>query len=348
MDKKNESSIAPNIKGAQGPMSKKVFRRMESDQFEDLVNKCVLNDQEIEEVVKKRGDNWVVFDDKTGVEKGSYPTRADAWKKQRQFRQTAKQNKPKSKTKKAKPKPKVGHKAQAAPKAKVAPKAQLAAKPDVQKEGLLNLFKQQLHKVLVKEGSALSYVFEQSPLDNDSAEWENFLQKLSKQALVSDERLKNILRNVAKAEMKILSNSVNAIKEILESTGTFEVIQGKPNQDSEGNVFLSFVVSFVEFNKKLPFAVKVENGRPLIHFPDQTRAELNSMNSEESKLLRAELMHIQETVLDKVEDLTVATEKRDAYLKSMESQIDRILKNMDALQVSMLRHVLKQKYKGVK
>lgn len=352
MDKKNESSMMAGgaVAGAQGSSGFPLVKRksLESQEnFEDLVNFCLLNDMDIEEVVKKRGSNWVVFDDKTGVEKGSYPTRADAWNKQRQFRKSASAKK---KTKKApkKQKPKVGNKAQEAPKAKTAPKAKLAAKPHVEKESFLRALKKKFTEAIIKEASSLSYVFEQSPLDNDSVTWENFLQKLSRQALMSDEKLKNILRNVAKAEIKILASSVAAIKQVLESTGQFEIAQGKSDQDSEGNLFLGFMVSVPEAGKKIPFAVKVENGRPLIHFPDQARAELNSMAGEEGKLLRAELMHIQETILDKIEDLSSATEKRNAYLKGMESQMDRILKNMDSLEIAMLKHVIKSKYKGVK
>lgn len=357
MNKKNESSAMAggNIAGVQGgggfPLVKRKSPLESSENFEDLVNYCLLNDMDIEEVVKKRGSNWVVFDDKTGVEKGSYPTRSDAWAKQRQFRQSnknekkrkyKKHNRPHSDGAKTAPKAKTGSKAKAAPKAKLAPK------PKVEKENFLRVLKQKFTEAIIKEASSLSYVFEQSPLDNDTVTWENFLQKLSRQALMSDEKLKNILRNVAKAEIKILGSSVAAIKQVLESTGQFEVAQGKSDQDSEGNLFLAFMVTVPEAKKKIPFAVKVENGRPLIHFPDQARAELNSMVGEEGKLLRAELMHIQETVLDKIEDLSSATEKRNAYLKGMESQMDRILKNMDSLEIAMLKHVIKSKYKGVK
>lgn len=352
MTDKNESSVAAGITGAQGPgsaMIKRIRNPWEEQSFEELVAFCEVHNKDIGETVKKRGEQWVVFDDKTGVEKGVYPHRTDAWKKQRQLRQQTKFNKKKSKKKKhgstfeKTPKTK---KADLAPKAATAPKAHLAPKP--KKEHLMLMFKESLKRVLMNEGSALSYVFEQSPLPNDSLAWEQFLQKLSKQTLLSDPKLRSILQNMAKFEVKLLANSVKAIKEVLEATGTFEVEQKKADQDAAGDLFLPFEVALLQNKKKMSFAVKIEHGRPLLQFPEQTKAELNMLANDESKLLRSELVHAQETILDEMSEVVDSTAKRDEYLIKTQVEVDKVLKNMPPLQISMMRYLLKSKYKGIK
>lgn len=352
MERKKESSVAPMIHGVQEPSTPIVRKKSldEADAFETLVGESVLNGADISETVKKKGNNWVVYDDKTGVQKGSYPTREDAWKKQRQIRQQNKNEKTRKYKKHPHPhadKAKKAPKPHLAKKPKKAPKPSLAPKPKVQKEQYLEAFKNKILS-LISEGSALSYVFEQTPTSKDSLFWEEFLQRLSKQTLLGDPKLKTILQTVAKTEVKLLGNSVNALKSALESTGAFEVEQKDANQDEQGNVYLNFLVKMLESNKKLKFAVRIENGKPIIHFPEDTRYQLNTFGDDSSKLLRAELMHIQETILDQMEDLVVATQKRDNYLKGLQSNVEKALKDMDSLQIAMLKHILKQKYKGIK
>lgn len=341
---KKESSVAGGIKGVQAG-SAPMVRRDTNESFEDLVTSSVLNNESLSETVKKRGDQWVVYDDKTGVEKGVFNDREQAWKKQRQMRQSQKgKKKPKHGSTFKKGKKKNG--AKLAPKSNTAPKATLA--PKAQKEHLLAMFKESVKRVLLSEGSALSYVFEQAPLENDSKIWEAFLEKISKQTLLSDPKLLALLKTMAKNEVKSLGNAVNAIKKNLEKTGNFEVEQKKPDQDKEGDLFLNFQIKMLNGGKKLDFSVKLEHGRPLIQIPDQTRNILNTMATPDSKFLRSELIHIQETVLSNMNEVIETTEKRDEYLGKLHSDAEKYLKNMSPLQIVMLRYLLKSKYKSVK
>lgn len=344
-DTKKESSITGGIKGVQAPGSAPMVRR-DKDSFEESMTHAALNNESLKETVKKRGEQWVVFDDKTGVEKGVFADREQAWKKQRQMRQFQKGKKKQKHGSTFKKHRKKKNAAKLAPKAHVAPKAHLA--PKSQKEHLLAMFKESVKRVLLSEGSALSYVFEQAPLENDSKVWEAFLERISKQTLLSDPKLLALLKTMAKNEVKALGNAVGAIKKNLEKTGNFEVEQKKPDQDEEGDLFLNFQIKMLNGGKKLDFSVKLEHGRPLIQIPEQTRSNLNSLATPDSKFLRSELIHIQETVLSNMNEVIETTEKRDEYLSKLHSDAQKALGNMSPLQIVMLRYLLKSKYKSVK
>lgn len=330
---KKENSIAAGIKGVQapGPMVRK--KLSEAEQFEALAAYCEATGEDLEEVVRKKGDFWAIFDDKTGVEKGVYPKRSDAWKRQRDLRL---QNKTKAKNKKsskgAQPKPSV--------------KPITTPKPKTKKENFLFAFKEKMSKIL-KEGSALSYVFEQSPMSKDSVYWENFLERLSQQTILSDPQLKGILHEMAKSEVQLLAKSVGAIKSVLEDAGIYTVNQGKVDQDPAGDLILNFDVQ-AEGGKKLVFGVKVDNGRPLIQFPDDTKAQLNASSDENTKRLRAMLMFAQEDTLDNMNEVVDLTAKRDEYLQAMQEQVDEVLHGLNPVKMAMVRFLLKTKYKGLK
>lgn len=335
----------------------------EAELFESVVAHAMLDDnlnlfselmfQKLGEVVKKRGNMWVYHDDDTGVEKGSWRERETAWEKQRQDRrrQAGKEKKrkrdpgipivAKDPEKKPKDKPKV------APKPKMAKKPKIEKpkrKPKVQK---VESIKDMLEPL--REGSMISYVFENTPVSDESVTWEKFIDRLSKQTVLADPKLKKILQNMAKSEGKMLEKAVGLIGNSLRSSGRFDVEQKKVEIEPDTkDVKLNFTVSMAESKMKLDLAVKLENGRPLIVFPDQTRETLNSTPTDESKLFRAELMHIQETILDNMQEVVAVTQKRDKYLKQLEAKVDKLLNSISPLEISMLRYLLKNKYKGVR
>lgn len=325
---KPESTMA-SIAGVQAPVKTKIIRKTQifddGNNFQNFVANTELQDDDVEEVVRKRGNSWVVYDDDSDVEKGVYPKRTDAWKRQRMIRNA---NKAKKKNK---------HK-------------NTVSKPikTIKKEGMIKMLKENL-LTLLQERSAMSYVFEQGPSSDDDTTWENFLQKLSSQAIMSDPKLKSILQNMAKSESKLLDLSVKAIADVLHKSGDgFEVEKGKLNRDDSGNVMMDFSVFMPESNIELGFAVKTENGRPLIFFPPQTKNQINTLANDESKLLRVLLMAAQETALDKMEDFSSATGKRNEYLRTIEAKLDKVLQSMSPLQMAMVRELLKVKYKSIK
>jgi len=352
--KKNEASTTAGIKGALGgagfPMARKqldpeapikkinkpsnedmssikdrpiygkpngepiILGEKEPTQEEIAAFQHLLNDEDVEETVRKSGESWIYYDDDSGLPQGTFKHRKDAWNKQRLARKSKGKevNEPTSESK---------------------------------KKHLIKLFKESVRRVL-SEASVFEYIFEQSPASEDSMVWDTFLQNVSKQTIFSDKTLKTILKKGAIAEKEILVKAVKEIEKAL-NPELFTISVGKLSQDEDKNLVLDFGVK-LEGSKKFKFAVKLENGRPLIQFPEETRMELNSMQDDSGKRLRAELMHCQETVLDEMHEVVNYIEERNQYLNSMKEELDQILADAEPLQLVMLKFLMKQKYKEVK
>ena len=193
----------------------------------------------------------------------------------------------------------------------------------------------------------ISYMFEQAPVSGGSL-WETVVGKLSKNVVMTDEGLNEALRSIAVAEAKVLARSVLEIKKCLEGSGPFIVERQEADQDpGTGDIRMPFKVQIGEGNSLL-FAVKLEHGKPSVLFPEDSRKALNDMLTSESKMLRAELMHVQETVLDSIDDVIQAGLKRDAYLEEMKGRLSGMIENMNLVEAMLLKNLVKEKLKGGK
>lgn len=382
---KKEGSVVSNIKGFSAPFGSTVKRTRgkkksnpskpygEGAIFENVIAMALLDEDGFVEVVRKRGNVWVLHDDETDAEVGVFKDREKAWERQRRVRSQKareKQSKKKERERQVQAltptlapgavKPPAPVKAGKPRVAKAKPKVQprVAKKPQrhsgsrrYKAEDIIKLAKSLIseNKKVLKEKSMISYVFENTPVSDESATWEQFVGKLSKETVMSDSKLKGILKKMAKVEAQMLGRSVDAIGGVLGEAGVFDVQRKNVDQDPEsGDVRLNFAVKVKESNKTLPFAVKLEHGKPLIMFPEESRNAINEDGGQELKLLRAELMHIQETVLDQMEDVINVSAKRDSYLKGLEDKVDKFLGNMGSLEISMIKYLIKNKYRGVR
>lgn len=299
----------------------------EADIFENLVALSALHSMPIQDVVRQRGDRWVLYDDENDTEIASFTDREDAWKRQRQ-RRTSDTLKKKFKSDERE-------------------RQKKSLEPQKAKEPVKADKKE--HKEVVSEGSMISYVFENNPVSSDSLGWDNFISSLSRQTVLSDPKLKSILQKAAKAEVDILNKATDSVKNVLNKTGHFVVEKKNVEQDPQtGDVQLNFLVKVKADKSKIDLAIKLQNSRPVISFPEQTKSLLNTSPTEESKLLRAELIHIQETVLDNMQDVLVVNKNRDEYLKKLQDKVDSMLDGTNPLEIAMIRHLIKMKYKGVK
>lgn len=212
---KSEASTVGAIKGFSAPFGSKPTKKRkekknpnkpygESELFENAVIMSILNKKK-NEVVRKRGDQWTVFDDDTGAQLDTFPTRSAAWEKQRQIRQTrvgAKRAAGAEKQRQVKglspdiekikllKKPDV---AKSKPK-KTKDLPTLAKKPVTAKTAKITKQKRQKTEEIVrsalrsvlKEASMISYIFENPP--EEGSMWENFVGRLSNETILQTYR----------------------------------------------------------------------------------------------------------------------------------------------------------------
>lgn len=352
-EEKNEASVVGGTKGFSAPFGAEkkkkksdpnqpfVYRGKTPASFEESVIRLALDEDEIPEVVKKRGEHWVFYDDDTGVQLGSFSDREKAWDMQRAKRRAQKHKRELERQRKKVTVKGVEKEVSPKPKTKSYYQERPPIKLKTKKEAV-----QYLDKIL-KE-NFLSYVFEQTPTSNDAIIWDKFLERLSKETILSDPKLKGILEKSVKSEAILLKKSLDELKKILEGAGSFEVKTSKMEKDPKsGKIENSFDVHMKDNSKTLPFGIRLENGRPLIFIPDASRSALNSMGNDESKLLRAELMHAQETVLDNMMEVVNVNDKRNKYLRGVEKKVDKTISGMNLLEMAVLKYLIRNKYKGI-
>ncbi len=341
--RQSEASMTSAMKGASAPFGAVIRRKKHNpsapygdpELFESLIAESELNEEDFEEVVKKRGSVWVHHDDETDAELGSYKDRDTAWEKQRQHRSRKKREKERaSKIKQSK-----------APDPQGTPKKNKDGST-ITKEAVMNHIKGMMTKVLSE--SAVSYVFEQPQNSEESQAWDRFVSSLSKESIMSDNKLKAILLGLEKSEMALLNRAVKSVKSALEGSG-FPVKNPKAVRDqSTGELAVNMIVEMEQNKKTVEVVVRIENGRPLIFLPDQTKNTINTLNNDESKFFRAELISVQEKELDAMDDLIKASDKRDKYLKNLEGKIDKMVRGLGPLEIAITKNLLKNKYKNVK
>lgn len=352
-----ENSTAASVRGVQshgGNKTKKnvvdvsqPYEEMDEDLFEQMVIEAALQNKSIKEVVRKKGNLFVHFDDDDNHEIASYRDRKTAWEKQRNYRKRKALEKGSKKEKKKKEKEHektvkqlFGKKRSSLPK---------PPEKKTKKEELTRMFTKILGEGTLRE-NVLEYVFE-NPTNQDVLEWDNFLKGLSKDAIMADDKLKKIIQGLMKSEQRILQNSMKLVKDRLSKAG-FEVGKSKISANPEtgrlrGEFFAELYDDGKDAKEILGFGIRVENGRPLLFLPNETKQKLNSMNTQNSKLLRSELLHIQETELDNIDDVVRATEKRDQYFANLEKSIDRMMTELSPIELAVVKKLLKTKFRNV-
>src|SRR5574343_248703 len=321
---------APQVKGFQAPLGKKMVKR-EFATFEEMVMDAFLRDEQLGEVVRKRGDSWVLFDDETDAEIVVFKNREDAWKRQRQKRKaTSLKKKSKREGRKRKKLEKGVFKAKSA--------AERNLQKKKKKHKKFYEAVQDVRKVLNE--SMIAYVFQNPPSSEDAHIWDNFISKLSRDVVLSDKGLGGILKSVADVEAETLGKAAHHVVKGLGPK--FPTTVRGINRDEQGEILVDLQSQLPESKKTVDFSIKLENSKPVVFFSSEAKQQLNSDLSPESKLLRAEVIHIQETQLGCMEEVTKKLEERNAYLKSMKDKCSGMFEKLSPLEVEVFRNILKK------
>ena len=278
---KNESSVVSNVVGVQQPGGK-IYRKklnkvskpfyLDPELFERIVMEAELQGKNIAEVVRKKGSLFVMYDDNTGAEVAAYKDRDTAWEKQRAYRKRKDLEKDTKKKKKKKEKEHEKVTQQLFGKKK---KAVPVPGGNVKKEELVRMFQKILSEGTLRE-NVLEYVFE-NPSNQDVLEWDNFLKSLSKQTIIGDDKLKKIIGNLMKSEVRIINKSMSIVRDSLKKAG-FNVTKSKVSASpTNGRIRGEFYVTMGEDDKALPFGLRIENGRSLIFISDEAKQQLNTI-----------------------------------------------------------------------
>ena len=179
--------------------------------------------------------------------------------------------------------------------------------------------------------------------------WDEYVSKLSKQAVLADKTFQSHQKAIAKKSEKALKTAVSSVSSALSGAG-FEVKDGGVKKDpKKERMYAEISASDSEGTTDVgPIYIFIENGYPNIEISDAAKNGLTKMDPARSKVLRAELITVQEEVLDKDETAASAVAKRDEYLNKIEKKVDEFVSDMSSLEITMLKRTLSNKFRKIK
>lgn len=176
------------------------------------------------------------------------------------------------------------------------------------------------------------------------SEWDEYITKLSKQALIGDKKFQAYQKAIENKTEEMLNNSFNSIRKAIGKDAKLKS-SGIKKSHNHGKAYIS-ISALIDNVAVEPIYVYIENGIPKIEISDNAKISLTKVDSDSAKLFRAELVTVQERVLDKMDDLTKTIESRDKYLEKLEDGVDGFVAGLTPLQISLLKQLLVKKYRG--
>lgn len=180
--------------------------------------------------------------------------------------------------------------------------------------------------------------------ESTESEWDDYISRLSKQALAGDSKFQSLQKNISRKTGDILDDAFVAIKKAVGKDARLKSFG--PKHDPEGGTYLMFSAEFGDATVG-PIAIAVEGGKPRIHLSPDAKAALMKVDPAEAKSFRAELITVQEAILDEMDDLERATQTRDKYLQKLETNVDAYVAGLSPLEISVLKNLLVKKYRKI-
>ena len=181
--------------------------------------------------------------------------------------------------------------------------------------------------------------------ERKESDWDQYIDKLSKNALAGDDKFRRLQKNITAKTEGILNDAFNMIKKAVGKTVKMKNFGVK--QDSQtGKNYLAFGASFEDTTAE-PIYLHIENGVPKIELSGNAKIALTKTDPNAAKLFRAELVTVQERVLDNMDDIAKAIDTRDKYLSKLENNVDVYVAGLSPLEVSLLKQLLVKKYRKI-
>jgi hypothetical protein len=183
--------------------------------------------------------------------------------------------------------------------------------------------------------------------EKTGSNWDDYITRLSKQALTSDKKFQALQKNIDKKTEKVLKDALGAIvKSVDKKKVKIKEMGGIKAAADKGKTYLPFSATIGQVSVE-PIAIYIEGGVPKIELSDQAKIALTKADPSDSKEFRAELVMVQERVLDRMDELERAVMNRDRYLEKQEDAVDVMVADLSPLQISLLKQVLVKKYRKI-
>jgi len=174
----------------------------------------------------------------------------------------------------------------------------------------------------------------------EESRWENLLSKLSDTAVKKDPQLRRLVKKIQDVSLRSLER---AVKSLTRGVKGVKVSKGKVGTDKLDRPYTT-VTFQTDSGKVGPVYIYIKGELLHVVSDGKVKSAIMKLEPEQAKSVREVLAELPHEFDSK--ELQRAVEARDEYLEDMEVAVDDYLSDLDALELSMLKKLVVDKYTG--
>lgn len=179
--------------------------------------------------------------------------------------------------------------------------------------------------------------------ERDESAWDDVVAKMPQKVASADKKLQSLQKSISKKAEGVLQDAYNQVAKACKKSAKMKSF-GVKRDTQRGKTYIAFSASFDNVAVE-PMYIYVEGGVPKIEISDQAKVALTKVEPKSAKAFRAELVLVQERVLDRMDDLQRAVVARDRYLERVQDGVDDYVAGLSPLELSLLKQLLVKKYR---
>lgn len=172
----------------------------------------------------------------------------------------------------------------------------------------------------------------------EESPWEDLLSKLSDVAVKKDPKLRKLVKKVGNATERALEKSVKTLGRL-----TSGVKAGKVGKDRVGRPYITATIE-LKSGDVGPVFIYVKGETLHVVSDGKVKSSIMKLDPDEAREVKQALKDLPDRFDSR--DLEKAVALRDKYLEEMELDLDGYLSELDALELSMLKRLVADKYSG--
>lgn len=174
----------------------------------------------------------------------------------------------------------------------------------------------------------------------EESRWEDLLSKLSDTAVKKDPQLRRLVKKIQDVSLRSLER---AVKSLTRGVKGVKVSKGKVGTDKLDRPYTT-VTFQTDSGKVGPVYIYIKGELLHVVSDGDVKSAIMKLDPEQAKSVREALQELPHEFDSK--ELQRAVEARDEYLEGMEVAVDDYLSDLDALELSMLKKLVVDKYTG--
>ena len=180
---------------------------------------------------------------------------------------------------------------------------------------------------------------EAQPPETDASKWEQLLSSLSKDALKRDSRLRSLHQKIENQSAKALDRAVKALSRDV----SYKVAKGKSGSDRMGRRYVTCMIE-TDSGDVGPIYLYVKGELLNVVSDGNVKSDIMKLEPSDAEEIKRALRELPGSFEN--EKIKESIEQRDAYLADIESELDDYLSDLDALEMTMIKKLIADKYVG--